>query len=82
MQASEAPQVLQVLKQISGWPSADRLALARGILQSLERQVRQEAPRPKSLKDLLGILATGDVPPSDDECSAILESELLRKFGR
>jgi hypothetical protein len=82
MQAPAAPQVSQVLVQVSGWPSEDRLALARGIMQSLECEVHQETPYPKPLRGLLGLLAQGDTPPSDDECRAILESERLRKHSR
>ncbi len=31
--------------------------------------------QPKSLKSMLGLLATGQTPPSDDECDQIRESE-------
>lgn len=82
MQAPAAPQVSQVLMQVSGWPSEDRLALVRGIVQSLEREAHREFPHLKPLKGLVGLLATEDAPPSDEECRAILESELLRKYSR
>ena len=35
----------------------------------------------KSLRSLLGLLASGEVPPTDEECDKILEEELLRKHG-
>jgi hypothetical protein len=35
--------------------------------------------RKESLKDLKGILKTDAPPPTDDECRAILEEELVKK---
>jgi len=38
-----------------------------------------EPPRQGSLKDLLGILKTDAPAPTDEECRAILEEELVKK---
>jgi hypothetical protein len=70
--------VLDILGQISAWPPPLRLSLASKILQSLERE--QRPPR-KSLADLWGLMATDEVPPTDDEVRQIIEEERLRKYG-
>jgi hypothetical protein len=52
--------------------------LASKILQSLET----EPTRPKkSLRDLVGILATDQPPPTDEDVERILEEERMRKYG-
>ena len=38
-----------------------------------------QPPRKGSLKGLLGILKTDALPPTDEECRAILEEELIKK---
>lgn len=45
-------------------------------------QHSQPEAQQKSLKDLLGLIDTGGRPPTDAECRAILEEELLRKYTR
>lgn len=59
--------------------TSERLRLARMILETLETQREGNPPRQGSLKDLMGVLKT-DVPsPTDEECRAILEDELIKK---
>ena len=43
---------------------------------------RKRAARQGSLKDLLGVLKTSKPSPSDEECRAILEEELIKKHVR
>ncbi len=82
MQATETDEVREVLKQISGWPAEQRLALARDILQTLAGAVPAKAPSRKSLKELLGALSVAGSPPTDEACATLLEEERLRKYGR
>ncbi|HSQ55354.1 MAG TPA: hypothetical protein VLM40_06380 [Gemmata sp.] len=82
MGVSESANVEGLLDQLKGWPSSDRLRLARRILETLEAGVPEEPPRPRSLEDLLGLLTTGSPPPTDEECQALLEEELVKKHLR
>jgi hypothetical protein len=82
MSVSESSNVEGLLDQLKGWPSSDRLRLARMILETLEGGTPGGPPRPRSLKDILGLLETGDTPPTDEECQALLEEELAKKHLR
>ena len=80
MSVLDSSDIDGVLDQLKGWSPADRLRLARRILETLERPAPVAPVR--SLKDLVGLLKTSDRPPSDEECQAILEEELARKHLR
>jgi hypothetical protein len=71
-----------LLDQLKGWPSSDRLRLARMILETLEAGTPERPSRPRSLQDLLGLLKTEGTPPTDEECQALLEEELVKKHLR
>ena len=67
MVTAQPDHVSELWEQIRAWPSSQRLTLASRILQSLEaEQCGSAAPR-KSLADLVGLLATVQPPPSDEE---------------
>jgi hypothetical protein len=52
------------------------------ILETLEAGAPEGPPRPRSLKDILGLLETDNSPPTDPECRAPLEEELVKKHLR
>jgi hypothetical protein len=79
MSVTATERIEGVLDQLREWPSAERLRLARMILETIETQPVSAPPDTGSLKDLLGILKTAGAPPSDEECRAILEEELIKK---
>ncbi len=81
MPATEADEVVDVLTRVSAWPVAQRLALARELLQTLSGDLGSTPTPRKSLKDLLGLLRTKGPPPSDEECNRNLQEELARKHG-
>ena len=82
MSVSESVNVEGVLDQLRRWPSSDRLRLARMILETLEGGTAGGVSRPRSFKDLRGLLKTEGTPPTDDECQDILEEELAKKHLR
>lgn len=84
MSVSELSNVEGLLDQVKGWPSFDRLRLARMILETLEigPQGPERSARPRSLRGILGLLKTDNPPPTDQECQAILEEELAEKHLR
>jgi hypothetical protein len=71
-----------ILDHVKRWTSSDRLRLARMILETLELPDAGEPQNTESLKDLIGLLKTEAPPPTDDECRAILEEELIKKHHR
>jgi hypothetical protein len=71
-----------ILDQLKTWPSSERLRLARMILETLEAGPSERPPGAGSLKDILGMLKTDTPPPTDEECQAILEEELIKKHLR
>lgn len=81
MSDSHSSDVAEVLGRISDWPVEDRIVLAREILQTVERDVSEQAVAKKPLKSLLGVLHLEKAPPSDADCQRILEEELLREYG-
>ena len=52
---------------------------AARFLEMIGAQPGTPPPRNGSLKDLLGILKTDGPAPTDEECRAILEEELIKK---
>jgi hypothetical protein len=71
-----------ILDQLRTWPSSERLRLVRRILDTLETSTAEGPPRARSLLNLLGLLKTDAPPPSDEECRALLEEELIKKHVR
>jgi hypothetical protein len=82
MSVIESGKTQELLDQLKTWPSSERLRLARMILETLEAGTLQEPPRARSLKDMLGMLRSDATPPTDEECQAILEEELIKKHLR
>ena len=79
MSASTIP-VGELWNQILQLPANERLSFATRILRSLEQDSGDVQLPKKSFADLVGIMATGQAAPSDDEVDQILEEERQRKF--
>ncbi len=82
MSAVENDLMTKVLDHVSAWSPAQRITLARRILESLETGPVSEPLRARSLKDLVGMLKTDFTSPGDVECKNILEQELINKYGK
>ena len=76
MSVLERDPVNEVLDRVNTWSPAQRITLARRILESLEDRPISGLPRARSLKDLVGLLKTDAPPPGDEECRQILEEGL------
>ncbi len=79
MSVTESGKIESILDELRNWPSVERVRLARMILETVETHSASAPPRQGSLKDLLGILKTDGPSPTDEECRAILEEELIKK---
>jgi len=82
MSVVEKDPVNEVLDRVNTWSPAQRVTLARRILESLEARPISELPRTRSLRNLVGLLKTDAPPPSDEECRQNLEEELTKKYGK
>ena len=82
MSVSESTDVEGLLDELKGWSTSDRLRLARRILETLEAGTSVTTPRPRALSDIVGLLKTVNPPPTDEECQALLEEELIKKHAR
>ncbi len=71
-----------ILDHVKNWTPSERLRLARMILETLEAPSIGVPSRTESLKDIIGLLKTDAPPPTDEECRAILEEELIKKHLR
>jgi hypothetical protein len=82
--ASDATnRLVDVWREVRGWPAKIRLELASQILRSFEPLTESAGPcneRGDALRDLIGIWKT-DKPPSDDQVERIIEEERTRKYG-
>ncbi len=79
MSVVDSTKIDGILAELRAWPSSDRLRLARKILEMLEAATLEPAPHPRSIMDLVGVLKTDAPAPTDEECQAILEEELIKK---
>lgn len=77
-----------ILATIRKWPREAQLALARDILDTAlapaeESQVGDEAAHSQgSWRNLIGLLATDQPPPTDEEIERWREEWRMEKYGR
>lgn len=76
----------ELLQVISKWPPALKFTLIRDLLQSLEPAVATLQPvepmmPTNTLAQALGLLATDEPAPSDDEVDQMLEDARMEKYG-
>jgi hypothetical protein len=81
MIARNPKEFSDVLERVRTWPPGSRIALARQVLETLERPEISEPPRTLSLDDVIGLLRTDAQPPDDQQCQQIIEEERTRKYG-
>ena len=70
--------IVPVWEEVSLWPADLRRSLATRILQSLQDEPQA---RGETVADLVGLLASDQTPPTDEEVEQILEEERARRLG-
>jgi hypothetical protein len=70
-----------VLKTVRQWPPERRLALVQDVLSTLAPEVSSSQPKRKTLEEALGLLATDQPAPSDDEVQQWLNARRMEKYG-
>jgi hypothetical protein len=82
MSTIESFELADILDRVKSWSPSLRIALARGILESLEhRSLVERPPMRLPLDQVLGMLRTETQPPTDEECTGIVDEERVRKYG-
>jgi hypothetical protein len=56
----------EVLDRVKSWPQAQRISLARGILETLKHPADRPERRGRPVAELSG-LGAGEAPPPDDQ---------------
>lgn len=69
-----------ILEAIKIWPLADQMALAQAILQRATTQLTQ-APQQPSWRDMVGLAANGQEPPTDEQVAQWLDEHRMEKYG-
>ena len=77
-------QVSEVLQRVVTWSPADRITLARRILETLERTTLTAAPvgRGRSLEEIREQFQTDSPVPDDATVRRWISEERLEKYGR
>lgn len=75
-----------ILKVIHDWPLSQRLNLAQDILKTLAPELKKyklstSHTRRNTLKEALGLLATHQPTPSDEEIQDWLDEHRREKYG-
>ena len=68
-----------ILEAIDQWPSAKRLTLIQDILRTWMPPAAKR--RRNTLEKALGLLATSEPPPSDNEVDRWLNERRMEKYG-
>jgi len=68
-----------VLRAVHTWPAAKRYLLVQDLLRTIEPK-EQETRRPDTLSQALGLLATDQPAPSDEEVARMLNERRTKKY--
>ena len=71
----------QVLDLVSGWPTEERLALARDLLGTVNASHVERNGRP-SFERALGIGRGDGPPPTDQQVKQWMDEHRMGKYGR
>ncbi|MCP5098127.1 MAG: hypothetical protein GY943_21475 [Chloroflexi bacterium] len=70
-----------ILKAVRDWPLSSQISLVQDLLQAMSTHHDSNAAPKDTLSEALGLLATDNPPPTDEEIDRILEEERLKKYG-
>jgi hypothetical protein len=77
---SRRDKIDDVLREIEGWPRADRLSLAMEILRESAAAAPSPAPR-DTLSRALGLARGKGPPPTDEQVKQWIHEHRMRKYG-
>ena len=70
-----------VLKIISQWPAAQQMALVEDVLKRVSPRVKPPRKRQRTIDRALGLLATDQLAPTDEEFKRWLDKHRMVKYG-
>jgi hypothetical protein len=71
----------ELVARVATWPPAERIKLARKILETVETTTEKRTSRGYSADEVIALLKMPQPAPDDAACKRILEEELLKKYG-
>lgn len=81
MNATENISYEGVLKIVSQWPAAQQMALVEDVLRTISPRVKPPRQRQRTIDRALGLLATDQPAPTDEEVRQWLDEHRMEKYG-
>lgn len=70
-----------ILNTVRQWPTAQRMELVKDVLETISPRVEPAKKRQKTLSKALGLLATDQPAPTDEEVKQWLDEHRMEKYG-
>jgi hypothetical protein len=81
MDAFEETGYEVILNIVRQWPPGRRFTLVQDVLNTLAPEVALPRSRPKTLEKALGLLATSQPAPTDEQIKRWLDERRMEKYG-
>jgi hypothetical protein len=81
MDSPEAAEYETILKIIAAWPPTQRRTLIQDVLKILAPLGEEIRPRRKTLHEALGLLATDQPSPTDEQIQQWLDERRMERYG-
>lgn len=84
MSVVEKDPVSEVLDRVNAWPPAQRITLARRILETLEPMTLTATPIPRgrSMEEIRALFQIDRPAPDDETVRRWIDEHRLEKYGR
>ncbi|HID53522.1 MAG TPA: hypothetical protein EYP41_16005 [Anaerolineae bacterium] len=70
----------EILQNVLDWPPHQQIDLAHELLK-IAASKKRDSQRQELFEQAVGLLATDEPPPTDEEIARILEEERMKKYG-
>lgn len=71
-----------ILAAVQSWPEDEQIAFAEEILALVQGPIVEEPLESPDSRSLVGLLANGQTPPTDEEVAQWLDEHRMEKYGR
>ena len=82
MSQSKGNDYEHVFEVVRHWTASQRFNLVQDILKTLAPQEEAVGRKRQSIKEVFGILATDQTPPTDEEVKQWLDEHRWEKYGK
>ena len=80
--SSETNSYESILEIVRQWTPAQRFHLVQEVLKTLEPKGEPVPKKRQALRELYGLLATDQPPPSDEDVRRWLDERRWEKYGK